>query len=125
MGETTIERPEPGIYLITMYGDITRTEFTRAREERIAAVERHGDSRYIIVLDLTDAQMRMLDFRIAQQSVEVDPRLFYTFVVGSPVLVDMALKVLGRMGTVRMRSADSVKDAMVEARHMLDQPRSG
>jgi hypothetical protein len=125
LGEISIERPEVGIYLITMVGSITRSEFTSARESRLAAVERYGDSRYIIVLDLTDAQMRMLDFRIAQQSVEVDPRLQYTLIVGSPVLVDMALKVLGRIMTVQMRSADSVQDAVAEARRMLDHPNSG
>jgi alkyl hydroperoxide reductase subunit AhpC len=117
---STVERREPGVYFLTWEGVITRDEMLEFIQERATLAEKHGDTHYVLIADLTSATMREYDIRTTRHAVE-DPDLLATFVINPSMVIQTLINMLRQITRKPIEICRNSDEALRRARETLAQ----
>jgi hypothetical protein len=123
-GSEPLSMVEPGIILHRETGRVTAAVYRQAVLDRIRFADQHQLTRYVLVADLQAAQSDLGTFSLAlsQWSIEADPRLLHTVVIGQQGLIRVGLKLLQAVmqpRQMRVELCDDLPSALERARAVL------
>lgn len=114
----TVERREPGVYFLAWEGAITRDELLKFIEVRIALGKQHGDTNYVLIIDLSNATMREFDIRTSRNAIE-DPDLLAIFVINPSVIIQTLINMLRQLTRKPIEICANYEEAIQKAHEAL------
>ncbi len=117
----TIETIQANIYYVTLTGRVTPAEFSELTAARVALVQTHKATAYLIIIDLRRAVFPILDFGVVRQAAEVDAGLKRVLVVGKPMLARLAKTVLKYVSRIQFETCATREDAIARAQLLASQ----
>jgi hypothetical protein len=119
----TLSLVEPGIILHREQGRITPDVYRQAVADRIQFADQHQLTQYVLVADFRTAQSDLNTFSLslARWSLETDPRLIHTVVIGQRGLVRVAIKLVQAVldpTLIGLELCDDLPQALTRARQV-------
>lgn len=114
----TVERREPGVYFLTWEGVITRAELLEFIHMRATLADQYGDTKYVLIADLTKATMREYDIRTTRHAVE-DPSLLAVFVINPSMVIQTLINMLRQITQKTIEICSGYEEALARARDEL------
>lgn len=115
----SIELVEKGIIKIAWNGVVNRANYTQGITDRIAFADANQIERYVLIFDLRKALVTVFDFRLAAWSVDADPRMKSTVIIGNSTLVRVTVNTILRMTKTQLVMVQSEAQALERARHIV------
>ena len=87
---------------------------------RAALADQYGDTRYVLISDLTKATMREFDIRTTRHAVE-DPNLLAIFVINPSMIIQTLIHMLRQITQKRIEICSGYEEAIMRAHEVLAQ----
>ena len=114
---------EPHIYLAEWKGMVTLHEVVHRTPDISVVVSEHGDTHYVLLIDMTSVTHFPLDIHNLRNSADVDNRAICYFVIQPPPVARVIIRILDKMSRTNFLLANSVDEGIERARQYLEEHR--
>jgi methionine synthase I (cobalamin-dependent) len=113
-----ITQVEPGLYLNTWIGHITMDDVLQSEREG-AAMMTEGETRVVLVNDLSDVTHLPVDLKALQRVTENNPQVIALLVVNAPGIVRLMGEAQAKLVKWQIAFMDDLERALEEGRALL------
>jgi hypothetical protein len=121
----TVEVLEPYIYRSCWMDYVSIEDIRAAVLRRMELADQDNASHYVSIVDVSHAGSIPVNARALQETMETDPRVIVTIIVGATLPARILVENLTRATRLKMEFAYSTEDSLKRARAVLEERDRG
>ena len=119
-----VQHPEPMIYINIITGNLTLQEMHRTIQEMGQMADANNEPHYVLISDATALRNIPFDVQNLRKLAEFDPRIIALLVVNASFVVKVAADLVGKVSPLPIEHANSVGEALLRAKALLEKQQT-